>query len=47
MYFYDYETLSRPVPLMQGTCPWQQVVVQYSVHRLDADGTISHKEAII
>lgn|GEM_PF-1049483 len=47
LFFYDYETMSRPVPLMEGTSPWQQVVVQYSVHRMDADGTISHKEAII
>lgn len=47
MFFYDYETISRPVPLLEGTRPWQQVVVQYSVHRMDEDGTISHKEAII
>ena len=47
IFFYDYETICRPVPLIEGTSPRQQVVVQYSVHRMDADGTISHREAIV
>lgn len=47
IFFYDYETIAWPVPLLEGTSPWQQCVVQYSVHRMDEDGTISHKEAII
>lgn len=47
LYFYDYETIARPVPLLDWTHPRQQVVVQYSLHKIDADGTIIHKEAII
>ncbi|NOZ43860.1 MAG: DUF2779 domain-containing protein [bacterium] len=47
LYFYDYETISWPIPLFEGTHPWQQVVVQYSVHKVELDGTITHKEAII
>lgn len=47
LYFYDYETVSRPIPLLDGTRPWQQVVVQYSVHLLQADGTITHMQDII
>lgn len=37
-YFYDYETISSPVPLLDGTRPNQQVVVQYSLHELIEDG---------
>lgn len=47
LYFYDYETISWPIPLFQKTSPWQQTVVQYSIHRMDADGEISHFEWII
>ena len=47
LYFYDYETIKWPVPLLQGTGPWQQVVVQYSLHKLDADGTMTHKEFLL
>ena len=47
LYFYDYETISNPVPLFDGTSPWQQVVVQYSLHVVYEDGSISHHEAII
>lgn len=47
LYFYDYETVSVPVPVFQKSSPRQQVVVQYSCHRIDADGTITHTEAVI
>jgi hypothetical protein len=47
LYFYDYETVTRPIPLFEGTSPRQQVIVQYSLHKIDEDGTITHKEAII
>jgi len=32
LYFYDYETVSVPVPLFEKTHSRQQVVVQYSCH---------------
>lgn len=47
LFFYDYETVKAPVPLFDGTSPRQQTVVQYSCHKLDADGTITHTEDII
>lgn len=47
LYFYDYETISRPVPIFDWTTPWQQVVVQYSIHKMDKDWSISHYESIL
>ncbi len=47
LYFYDYETISSPVPYFNGTSPWQQVVVQYSLHIVHQDGEIEHHEALI
>lgn len=47
LYFYDYETVSVPVPVFEWSSPRQQVVVQYSCHRIDADGTITHTESLI
>ena len=47
LYFYDYETISRPVPLFDGTTPWQQIVVQYSLHKMEEDGSISHHEGLL
>jgi len=47
LFFYDYETIASPVPLFDGTTPYQAVVIQYSVHKIDQDGTITHREAII
>lgn len=47
LFFYDYETVSSPVPLFDGTSPWQHIIVQYSVHKIEADGTITHREALI
>lgn len=40
--FYDYETISVPVPMIQGTSPYEQVVVQYSMHKVYEDGRIEH-----
>jgi len=47
LYFYDYETVSRPIPIFQQTHPRQQTVVQYSMHKMDADGSIIHYEWLI
>ena len=44
LFFYDYETFKSAVPIMDGVSPHEQVPVQVSVHRLDADGTLSHFE---
>ena len=40
--FYDYESVSVPVPFIDNTSPYQQVVVQYSLHKVYEDGSIEH-----
>lgn len=38
LYFLDYETSSDAVPMFDGTKPYQQIPIQYSLHILDAPG---------
>lgn len=40
--FYDYESVSVPIPLLDNTYSYQQVIVQYSLHKLYEDWTIEH-----
>lgn len=40
--FYDYESVSVPVPLLDNTYSYQQVIVQYSLHKLYEDWIIEH-----
>lgn len=44
MYFLDFETVGTAIPLYDGTKPYQQVPFQFSLHVLQADGTLSHHE---
>ncbi|MEW8052991.1 MAG: DUF2779 domain-containing protein [Candidatus Thiodiazotropha sp.] len=44
LYFFDYETFSSAVPLLDRTSPHKHFPVQYSLHILDADGSLHHKE---
>jgi hypothetical protein len=43
-YFLDFETISLAVPIWKGTRPYQQITFQFSLHRVDEDGTIHHSE---
>lgn len=45
--FYDYESVSTPIPFMDNTYPYQQVVVQYSLHKLYADGSMKHYGGVL
>ncbi|MBP6921703.1 DUF2779 domain-containing protein, partial [Candidatus Gracilibacteria bacterium] len=45
--FYDYESISTPIPLLDGVSPYQQAVVQYSLHKLFEDGRIEHYGAVL
>lgn len=45
--FYDYETISVPIPFLDKTYPYQQVVVQYSLHKVYEDGTMKHYGGIL
>jgi hypothetical protein len=40
-YFLDFETVGPAVPLWPGTRPYQKIPMQWSCHRLDADGTLT------
>ena len=44
LYFFDYETFSSAVPLLDGTSPHKHFPVQYSLHILDANGSLDHRE---
>ncbi len=47
LFFYDYETISAPIPIFEHTHPWQQVIVQYSCHKIDEDWSVTHSEWLI
>lgn len=42
-YFLDFETIQFGVPRWTGTRPFQSVPFQFSLHHLDASGTLSHE----
>lgn len=46
LYFYDYETYSSAVPIMDGASPQKPIPFQYSMHILAApdDDTLTHVE---
>ena len=45
VYFLDYETCISAIPLYQGYHPQQQIVFQYSLHKLEKmDGELTHTE---
>jgi len=44
LYFLDFETFNPAVPLYPGTRPYQHVPFQWSLHRLGADGALTHAE---
>ncbi len=44
LHFLDYETFQTAVPLFEGCLPWSQIPFQYSVHVVDANGGMTHRE---
>jgi CRISPR/Cas system-associated exonuclease Cas4 (RecB family) len=44
LYFFDYETFASAVPLVDRCSPHKAFPVQYSLHILEEDGTLTHKE---
>lgn len=44
LYFFDYETYASAVPMIDGASPHKHFPVQYSLHILDAEGGLTHKE---
>ena len=43
IYFLDFETVQFAVPIWKGTRPYQQIPFQYSLHRVDTDGSLTHE----
>jgi hypothetical protein len=41
-YFLDFETVMLAVPIWKGTRPYQQMPFQFSCHRLDRQGQLTH-----
>lgn len=41
LFFFDVETVMTPVPFLKGQRPYQQMVVQYSIHKLNESGLIT------
>ena len=44
LHFLDYETFASAVPLVAGARPHRHFPVQYSLHILEKDGTLTHRE---
>lgn len=42
--FLDFESVQFGVPIWAGTKPYQQICFQFSLHRLNADGSLAHTE---
>lgn len=43
-WFLDFETAQFAVPIWKGTRAYQQIPFQYSLHKVDKNGALSHKE---
>lgn len=45
--FFDYEGFISAIPVFDNFGPYEQVPFQYSLHIMQEDGSVSHKEFII
>lgn len=43
-YFLDFETIQFPVPIWEGTRPYQMITFQYSLHILTENNELTHAE---
>ncbi len=42
--YLDFEAMMPPVPLFAGTRPYQAIPFQWSLHAIDGDGVLHHRE---
>jgi hypothetical protein len=42
--YLDFEAMMPPIPLYQGTRPYQTIPFQWSLHTLGADGILHHRD---
>ncbi|PJA90306.1 MAG: hypothetical protein CO137_00610 [Candidatus Magasanikbacteria bacterium CG_4_9_14_3_um_filter_32_9] len=47
LYFFDYEGFVSAIPMFDGFGAYEQVPFQYSLHIMQKDGSIEHKEFLI
>jgi len=44
LFFLDFETINPAIPLYVGTRPYDQIPFQWSIHRMERDGSLTHGE---
>ena len=44
LYFLDFETFQNPIPKFDNTCPYQKIPFQYSLHYIEKNNKLYHKE---
>jgi Domain of unknown function(DUF2779) len=42
--YLDFEAMMPPIPLYEGTRPYQTIPFQWSLHTVDGDGVLNHRE---
>jgi Domain of unknown function(DUF2779) len=42
--YLDFEAMMPPIPLYEGTRPYQTIPFQWSLHTIDGDSVLGHKE---
>jgi hypothetical protein len=42
--YLDFEAMMPPIPLYEGSRPYQTIPFQWSLHTVDADGVLYHQE---
>jgi len=47
IHFLDYETYTSAIPEFDRFAPWQHIPFQYSIHVLNENGSLEHKEYLI
>lgn len=47
LYFFDYEGFTSAIPMFNGFGAYEQIPFQYSLHIVQEDGSIEHKEFLI
>ena len=47
LYFFDYEGFVSAIPMFDGFGSYEQIPFQYSLHIMQKDGSIEHKEFLI
>lgn len=44
LHFLDFETIGLPIPIYKNTRPYEEIAFQWSLHTLDEDDSLVHRE---